>query len=108
MGKRHRILSYNIRIEPRRLVAHGGRVARLEDYRQCCEQIIKDIQRHVDNVGSALMEVESEEVCEYCGALWTEGSSPHNGGCCARDCEIVEGSKAAEAHEVGPSTREGN
>ncbi len=49
------------------------------------EEIMADIKRHVDNVGSAHIEFDQEHVCEHCGSVWTEKDSNYNGGCCDKD-----------------------
>lgn len=50
-----------------------------------CEEVAKDIKRHVDNVRNCFIEFDQENVCEHCGATWTENSNTYNGGCCAAD-----------------------
>ena len=47
--------------------------------------------REIDSAEAAIefaIGVEWDSVCEWCGAIWTEGDSPHNGGCCDRDCAV--------------------
>ena len=56
-------------------------------------QIRDQIIRHVDGVSrnSVNLMVDVESVCEHCGSAWTEGKdSPHNGGCCEKDCEVFD------------------
>jgi len=66
-------------------------VDRLERDRMArCEEIARDIKRHVDNVRSCSVEFDQEHVCEHCGAAWTEESDTYNRGCCAADEEVEE------------------
>lgn len=44
------------------------------------------IKRHCDCDGTEI-HVENEEVCEHCGAPWTEDEPTYNGGCCLLDEE---------------------
>lgn len=53
------------------------------------KRIATDVFRHVDDVTVCRVEREFSQVCEFCGAEWTEGASEHNGGCCTRDRENV-------------------
>jgi hypothetical protein len=46
---------------------------------------VAEIRRHVDEVGSVYVESDANPVCSHCGASWTEGSDPYNGGCCDKD-----------------------
>lgn len=56
-----------------------------------CESIVQDIKRHVDDIQDARVVYHTELVCEHCDSIWTEGEdSPHNGGCCFKDCEVYE------------------
>ncbi|WP_458788912.1 hypothetical protein [Dyella jiangningensis] len=64
--------------------------ARIErDMRERCEEIAKDIKRHVDNVSYVSVESDTDYVCEHCGSEWTESSSSYNGGCCDKDEECA-------------------
>lgn len=108
MARKKRTVEYYVRIDPRRLGAFGSgsisdrliepdETRRLEDYRLRCEEIVSDIGRHVDNVGSATVESEVEFVCGFCGSGWTEDAeSPHNGGCCGKDCDLMESTESAK------------
>lgn len=60
-----------------------------ESWRSSARALENDIKRHCDNFGSISHEIEKEETCEFCGDLWTEGDSPHNGGCCYKDAEVM-------------------
>jgi len=41
-----------------------------KDYQERCEEISKEIKRHVENVQGCGIEFDSEEVCEFCGHEW--------------------------------------
>lgn len=58
-----------------------------KDMHERCEEIAEQVRRHVDNVSHAQVDFDQEYVCEHCGAEWTEGENPFNGGCCDKDCE---------------------
>jgi len=68
----------------------GGLQWTPEDELRICKNIEADIRRHVYDIGRTDIVFDSEEVCEYCDADWSEGDSPHNGGCCQKDIEIME------------------
>lgn len=60
--------------------------ARIEkDWQERCEQIVKDVERHVSDVSSAYVEFDQQPVCSHCGWPWTEESTTYNGGCCDAD-----------------------
>ena len=42
------------------------------DEQRICTQIMDEIQRHVDNIGSIEIVSEKEEKCSYCGYGWDE------------------------------------
>ncbi len=52
---------------------------------EACSEIMDNVKRHVDDVGSVHVDYERKTYCEYCGALWTEDSRNYNGGCCQAD-----------------------
>lgn len=58
-----------------------------EEMQERCEGIAAEIKRHVDNVGAVGIEWDEQEICEHCGAQWTEQSADYNGGCCTKDEE---------------------
>jgi methionyl-tRNA synthetase len=94
MGYVKKIENLRVVVEPRGAGDFGfasisGMKRTLEEEMAICEDIIQQIKRHVDDIGSVYLERDSELVCEHCGAYWTEGSaSKHNGGCCSKDCEV--------------------
>lgn len=74
---------YRIEVFPRSTVV-GFSVA--EDY-EVCEEIVKQIRRHIDNVQSISTVYDQRAVCSFCGAPWTEDGNGYNGGCCDKDIE---------------------
>lgn len=72
---------YHVRID-----SDGGRCfsPSLDDEKAACEEMIKDIKRHVDGVRYAKVVTESEATCSYCGYRWTEAGDTYN-GCCEED-----------------------
>lgn len=52
------------------------------------------LNKYDDECGGAQIITERETVCEHCGSKWTEGDSPHNGGCCEKDCIVYEAEEA--------------
>lgn len=69
------------------LYGHGQEAQKQieKDWEARCDEIVSDIKRHVENVGSAWVEFDQQHVCSHCGALWTEKSETYNGGCCDED-----------------------
>lgn len=60
--------------------------------REACEDIKAQIHRHVDGLprfGGVVIQWDSDNVCGYCGAAWTEDDDVHNGGCCSKDEETA-------------------
>lgn len=53
--------------------------------RQMCEDIKRDIQRHIDNIDGVRVVSDLCETCECCGSSWTEKGTTYNGGCCDQD-----------------------
>jgi len=93
--------NYRVVIEPRRLGDFGiasvsdrmicpDEERRQREYKERCQEIVSDIKRHIDNVGSVDIECDAIEECEHCGARWTESSKEYNGGCCDADQEAHE------------------
>lgn len=79
----------SIRVGESFIYGHGenARKRAEKDMELRCEEMAKEIRRHVDNVFHAYVEFDQEEVCEHCGYEWTETSTSYNGGCCAKDEE---------------------
>lgn len=59
--------------------------AKPETMERDCEEIVRSIKRHVDDIEAAHILFDQPPVCSYCGARWTEESTKYNGGCCAQD-----------------------
>lgn len=57
---------------------------RIEDHRRNAEELVKQIKRHTDALSAVVLR-EEEQVCSFCGDLWTEDSPDYNGGCCDQD-----------------------
>ena len=60
------------------------------DWHDAAKDLQEDILRHCDGIDSSSLEFDTDDVCEFCGYDWTEGDSPHNGGCCDEDTEVLE------------------
>ena len=43
-----------------------------EDYEKTCQEIKRQVKRHIDNVASVAIVYDSEWICEYCNRLWEE------------------------------------
>mgnify|MGYP007083421802 CR=1 FL=1 len=70
---------------------------RRTQYRERAHEVAAQIKRHVDNVGVVSVEFDTEATCEHCGAIWTEGDSKYNGGCCDKDVAEQDASEVAGA-----------
>jgi len=101
MGKLTNKTNIRVEVEPRSLGDYGwarisgGRERTEKQAISDCEDIAEQIRRHVDGLPSygdrgVCVVWDVEEVCEHCGSVWSEGDSPHNGGCCAKDCEAFD------------------
>ena len=66
----------------------------IERYQIAADSIVKNIRRHVDDIGHVYVENEYQDECEHCGSQWTEDSSTYNGGCCAKDQEAQDALEA--------------
>lgn len=98
--------NYRVIIEPRRLgdfvyysvsdyLVCPDLQRRQQQYKERCDEIASEVRRHVDNVGSVEVVCDSIEVCEHCGAEWTEQSKNYNGGCCDADQKAYEENQSA-------------
>ncbi len=98
MSRKSVVTGWHVEVLPRRLGDFGvirmsdnafgytdEQIAR--DYKERCEEIVREIRRHVENVGSASVIETSEARCSHCGRGWTEDSDAYNGGCCDKDEE---------------------
>lgn len=77
----------------------GGQTRTEEETRSVCNDLIQQIRRHVDGIDSAVLVYDVEKTCEHCGWQWTEGDeSLHNGGCCDKDCEVMDSLELSPEH----------
>lgn len=54
------------------------------------EELKSQIIRHCDGLNYAVATCDTEFVCEFCGAGWSEDDDTCNGGCCSKDEELME------------------
>lgn len=101
MSNKIQVLSYSVEVEPKSIGDFGyivtsdrliepNKEKRLKEYKDICEQIVDDINRHVDNVGYVSVVEETENICEFCGGIWnpdTYGFYKNCNGCCQREIE---------------------
>lgn len=100
MGKVKQNTNYKVVVEPRARGNFGfasisGMEWTSEQEKRICEEIIDGIHKAaradiIEDAGRVELDWESYEVCEYCEAIWTEGDSEHNGGCCPQDMDIMD------------------
>lgn len=62
----------------------------LEGLAEACRE---NLSKFDHEIGSVVVEYETEAVCEHCGAPWSEDGVDYNGGCCERDQEPVGGER---------------
>lgn len=67
-----------------------SRAKEIELSEKMCREIEADVKRHIDNVHDVYVTNDAHQVCEHCGAEWTEDSTNYNGGCCDKDQEAEE------------------
>ena len=79
--------NYRITIEPRNLGDYGfammsDRLAypdenkRAKEYEDRCNEIVSEIKRHVNNIGSICVEFDEKKVCSFCGYDWEVNDNP--------------------------------
>jgi hypothetical protein len=96
MGLKKTKVNFRVEVTPRAPGDFGicfisGQTRTEEETRSICIDLIQQIRRHVDGIDSAVLVFDVERTCEHCGWQWTEGDdSPHNGGCCAKDCDVMD------------------
>lgn len=79
----------------------GGMSRPDDETRAMCEEIARQVKRHVDGVGSASVAWTTVARCEFCGSTWTEGKDAlHNGGCCDRDLAVADEIERADQLEA--------
>ncbi len=64
-----------------------GVVKNPERWCRDAEALESEIKRHCDNLQNTSIELEIENICEFCRSPWTEDSEAYNGGCCSEDKE---------------------
>lgn len=101
MGVKKTKVNFRVEVTPRApgdlgICFIGGQTRTEEETRAICNDMIQQIRRHVDGIDSAVLVYDVEETCEHCGRQWTEGDSPHNGGCCDQDCEVFDRCEAEQ------------
>jgi len=77
------------------------REERFKDQKNNATWLVESIRRHCDGYASVSIEWDAEDCCEHCGVTWTEGDSPHNGGCCDNDCDVMDAEIIAGATVQG-------
>ena len=50
--------------------------------RAVADQIVGDVERHVDNVDSVRTHVQTEDVCSFCGYGWQDALDEGSPACC--------------------------
>ena len=98
MGKKRNVTGYHVEIDQDSPSRYPGRNPHYaaQDEKRICEEIVRDIKRHVDNVRHVAAVEESEMVCEHCGGIWTEGDNPDNAGCCDADIDEMDKRKEGD------------
>lgn len=92
MGKitRYNCASVVVEVDPGWITRSADDAARKRGWVSEAENVVSQIKRHVDH-RTAYIEHDTDDLCSFCGSFWTEGDSPHNGGCCDEDCALMEG-----------------
>lgn len=96
MGYKVQKANFRVIVEPRGpgnfgFASIGGMTRSEDEWTRYCEDIISQINRHVNDVQSVYFECDAEKVCEHCGWAWTDGDdSEHNGGCCDEDRKVYD------------------
>jgi hypothetical protein len=65
-------------------------IKRQEMYKDKCEEIIDDVKRHVNNVGSVNIEYDSREICEFCKSDWEQDEVTGEPQCCVKAVKEFE------------------
>jgi hypothetical protein len=70
-----------------------------DEAERACDEIASEVRRHVDGLpthGDRGVTVNWDSVarCSHCGAVWTEDTDAHNGGCCSADAEAMDEAEA--------------
>jgi len=68
---------------------------------EICDNILKQVRRHVDDVATTYIVYDTNVYCSYCGKKWTEDDTNYNGGCCDKDAKNAP--ERGEKYELGRS-----
>lgn len=80
--KEKRVVEIRVIIEPRYWLEKTTK-----EKMNVCDHIVKQVERHIDDVQCVYTDCVKEDVCEFCGSSWTEDDDTFNGGCCDKDME---------------------
>lgn len=102
MSRKMQINGFEVRIDvPVRARSFGYSARDADDARRDADEIVKEIKRHVapycEDARHAHIVMDSEAVCDSCGARWTEKDDHYNGGCCEKDQTDQDAREAAPA-----------
>lgn len=91
--------NFRVEVEPRSPgdfgFAHIGHPTQSEeDWERDCEEVARQIRRHVDGLpshGDRGVRVlwDTRHVCSHCGSDWGSETDEHNDGCCQEDMKNV-------------------
>lgn len=68
--KTHRVDNYRVVVMPEEPWLSTDRNA--ATLRRTCEDLIRDIKRHVDDIQSITWKCDEKDVCSFCGREWEE------------------------------------
>jgi hypothetical protein len=91
MGKVVRKTNWRVVVEPDDKYSHSWWKDR--HYEAACEEILKQVKRHVDDAQHARIESDSVEACEFCSYEW-ETEEDGTPVCCGKAQEEFKASKA--------------
>ena len=96
MAVKTNITGYHVEVMPK-TYRLSNMEHELRDQKNICEDMVKEIKRHVDDVDDIYVITEFDLICEHCGSVWTESKyASHNGGCCDKDAEIYLADRMGE------------
>jgi hypothetical protein len=84
MAKVIRSINWRVVIEPDDRFCHNWWKA--SHYQEACEEILKQVKRHVDDSQHARIESDTSEVCEFCNYEW-ETEDDGTPVCCGKAME---------------------
>lgn len=74
-----------LRVDPKVWIKTKSVKETIEDKECSIEQLMSEINRHVDDVEEMDICYDTGDVCEFCGSDWTTYHHDYNGGCCEED-----------------------